>query len=291
MRENLTPDKILTAEAFTNALTVDMALGCSTNTVLHLPAIAHEAGIKLNLDYINEIRERTPQLCKLAPSGDNHIEDLAAAGGIQAVMKRLNEKDFLHIDCLTVSGLTIGEQLAAARILDEDVIRPFDNPYSDSGGIAILRGNLAPDGAVVKQGAVAPEMMKKTGPARVFDSEEDAVAAIFSGKINKGDIIVIRYEGPKGGPGMREMLTPTSAVAGMGLDKDVALITDGRFSGATRGASIGHVSPEAMERGPIAAVHEGDLISIDIHARKLELLISEEELQKRLNELELPQPK
>ncbi|NLM52656.1 MAG: dihydroxy-acid dehydratase [Firmicutes bacterium] len=291
VRENLTPDKILTAEAFNNALTVDMALGCSTNTVLHLPAIAHEAGIKINLDYINEISERTPQLCKLAPAGENHIEDLAAAGGIQAVMKRLNEGNFLHTECLTVSGQTIGEQLSAAQILDDDVIRPLDNPYSQSGGIAILRGNLAPDGAVVKQGAVAPEMMKKTGPARVFDSEEEAVAAIFGGKIKKGDIIVIRYEGPKGGPGMREMLTPTSAVAGMGLDKDVALITDGRFSGATRGASIGHVSPEAMERGPIAAVREGDLISIDIPARKLELLISEEELQKRLAELELPKPK
>ncbi|HZK24480.1 MAG TPA: dihydroxy-acid dehydratase [Oscillospiraceae bacterium] len=291
IHNELTPAKILTTEAFVNALTMDMALGCSTNTVLHLPAIAHEAGITLDLDYIQTISERIPQLCKLAPAGEYHIEDLAAAGGIQAVLKRLAEKDLLHTACLTVSGRTLGEQLAEAAILDEDVIRPFTNPYSDSGGIAILRGNLAPDGAVVKQGAVAPEMMQKTGPARVFDSEEEAVEAIYGGKIQAGDIIVIRYEGPKGGPGMREMLTPTSSVAGMGLDKDVALITDGRFSGATRGASIGHVSPEAMERGPIAVIAEGDLISIDIPARKLELLLSDDQLQQRLAKLTLPQPK
>lgn len=291
VKEGLTPRRILTTEAFANALTVDMALGCSTNTVLHLPAIAHEAGVKIDLDYINEISERTPQLCKLAPAGENHIEDLYAAGGIQAVMKRLAEKDFLFTDCLTVSGLTVGEQLEAAQIFDEEIIRPFSKPYSQTGGIAVLRGNLAPDGAVVKQGAVAPEMLKKTGPARVFDSEEAAVEAILSGTIKKGDVIVIRYEGPKGGPGMREMLTPTAAVAGMGLDKDVALITDGRFSGATRGAAIGHVSPEAMERGPIAVVRDGDLIAIDIPGRKLDLLISEEEMQKRLQQLQLPRPK
>ncbi|MDI9463206.1 MAG: dihydroxy-acid dehydratase [Bacillota bacterium] len=291
VREGLTPRRILTAEAFANALTVDMALGCSTNTVLHLPAIAHEAGVKIDLDYINEISERTPQLCKLAPAGENHIEDLYAAGGIQAVMKRLAEKDFLFTGCLTVSGLTVGEQLEAAQIFDEEIIRPFSKPYSQTGGIAVLRGNLAPDGAVVKQGAVAPEMLKKTGPARVFDSEEAAVEAILSGRIKKGDVIVIRYEGPKGGPGMREMLTPTAAVAGMGLDKDVALITDGRFSGATRGAAIGHVSPEAMERGPIAVVRDGDLIAVDIPGRKLDLLISEEEMQKRLQQLQLPRPK
>ena len=291
VKEGLTPRRILTTEAFANALTVDMALGCSTNTVLHLPAIAHEAGVKIDLDYINEISERTPQLCKLAPAGENHIEDLYAAGGIQAVMKRLAEKDFLFTDCLTVSGLTVGEQLEAAQIFDEEIIRPFSKPYSQTGGIAVLRGNLAPDGAVVKQGAVAPEMLKKTGPARVFDSEEAAVEAILSGTIKKGDVIVIRYEGPKGGPGMREMLTPTAAVAGMGLDKDVALITDGRFSGATRGAAIGHVSPEAMERGPIAVVRDGDLIAIDIPGRKLDLLISEEEMQRRLQQLQLPRPK
>ena len=291
VKEGLTPRRILTTEAFANALTVDMALGCSTNTVLHLPAIAHEAGVKIDLDYINEISERTPQLCKLAPAGENHIEDLYAAGGIQAVMKRLAEKDFLFTDCLTVSGLTVGEQLEAAQIFDEEIIRPFSKPYSQTGGIAVLRGNLAPDGAVVKQGAVAPEMLKKTGPARVFDSEEAAVEAILSGTIKKGDVIVIRYEGPKGGPGMREMLTPTAAVAGMGLDKDVALITDGRFSGATRGAAIGHVSPEAMERGPIAVVRDGDLIAVDIPGRKLDLLISEEEMQKRLQQLQLPRPK
>ncbi|MCR3922995.1 MAG: dihydroxy-acid dehydratase [Firmicutes bacterium] len=291
IEEDITPAKVMTPEAFGNALTMDMALGCSTNTVLHLPAIAHEAGITLDLDYIHTISERTPQLCKLAPAGDNHIEELAAAGGIQAVLKRLDEKGFLNTDCLTVSGRTVGEQIAAATIYDDSVIRQFSESYSTSGGIAILRGNLAPDGAVVKQGAVAPEMMKKTGRARVFDSEEASVEAILSGKIVAGDILVIRYEGPKGGPGMREMLTPTSAVAGMGLDKDVALITDGRFSGATRGASIGHVSPEAMERGPIAAVREGDQIAIDIPGRTLELLVSPEELQERLAALILPKPK
>lgn len=291
VRQNITPSRVMTAAAFNNAVAADMALGCSTNTILHLPAIAHEAGIKLDLDLIDHISKRTPQLCKLSPAGDSHIEDLAAAGGIQAVMLRLAEKGLIDESCLTVSGKTIGEQLVNAAVIDEEVIRPLSNPYSESGGIAILRGNLAPDGAVVKQGAVAPEMMQKTGPARIFHSEEEAVEAILGQKILAGDIIVIRYEGPKGGPGMREMLAPTSAVAGMGLDRDVALITDGRFSGATRGASIGHVSPEAMERGPIAAVQEGDLITIDIPNRKLELNISKEELERRLAGLELPGPK
>jgi dihydroxy-acid dehydratase len=279
VREGLTANKIMTAQAFRNALTVDMALGCSTNTVLHLPAIAHEAGVKMDLDLIDEISGLTPQICKLSPAGDHHIEDLDTAGGIQAVMKRLAESGLLDENCLTVSGKTVGEQLSQAVVLDDTVIRPASDPYSQSGGIAILRGNLAPDGAVVKQGAVAPEMMKKTGPARVYESEESAVADILGGRINSGDVLVIRYEGPKGGPGMPEMLTPTSAVAGLGLDREVALITDGRFSGATRGASIGHVSPEAMERGPIAAVREGDLIAIDIPGRRLDLLVDEAELR------------
>jgi dihydroxy-acid dehydratase len=291
VKQDLTPCRILTESAFRNALTVDMALGCSTNTVLHLPAIAYEAGVTLDLDLIDTISRSTPQLCKLSPAGDDHIEDLAAAGGVQAVMKRLSERSLLDENCLAASGLTVGQQFAKATVLDDTIIRPLDNPFSESGGIAVLRGNLAPDGAVVKQGAVAPEMMKKRGPARVFDSEEAAVEAILSGVIKAGDIIVIRYEGPKGGPGMREMLAPTSAVAGMGLDRDVALITDGRFSGATRGASIGHVSPEAMERGPIAAVREGDMITVDIPNRRLDIDISAEELAERLSVLELPKLK
>lgn len=291
VKNQLVPSKIMTEQAFANALAMDMALGCSTNTVLHLPAIAHEAGIRLDLDMIDDISRRTPQLCKLSPAGDHHIEDLAAAGGVQAVMKRLVERGLIHTECLSVTGMEIAELLASATVLDDEIIRPLDRPFSEIGGIAVLRGNLAPDGAVVKQGAVAPEMMQKTGPARVFSSEEESVEAILGGRINPGDIIVIRYEGPKGGPGMREMLTPTSSVAGMGLDRDVALITDGRFSGATRGASIGHVSPEAMERGPIAAVQEGDLIFIDIPNRKLELKIDDAQLQQRLAALELPKPK
>jgi dihydroxy-acid dehydratase len=291
VKEQRTPSQIMTKAAFANALAMDMALGCSTNTVLHLPAIAHEAGVALDLAQIDEISRKTPQLAKLSPAGEQHIEDLAAAGGIQAVLKRLAERGLIQEDCLSVSGKTIGEQLADATVIDEEVIRPFERAYSESGGIAVLKGNLAPEGAVVKQGAVAPEMMKKSGPARIFHSEEEAVEAILGGKIRPGDIIVIRYEGPKGGPGMREMLAPTSAVAGMGLDKDVALITDGRFSGATRGASIGHVSPEAMEGGPIAAIREGDIINIDIPNRKLELEVSEQELQQRLEALELPAPK
>lgn len=291
VKTGLTPSKIMTADAFHNALAADMALGCSTNTVLHLPAIAHEAGVVLDLDLVDRISNQTPQLCKLSPAGEHHIEDLAAAGGIQAVLARLAERGLIHGHCLTADGETVGERLARAAVLDETIIRPLDNPFNEKGGIAVLRGSLAPDGAVVKQGAVAPEMLKKTGPARVFDSEEAAVEAILGGLIKPGDVIVIRYEGPKGGPGMREMLTPTSAVAGMGLDKEVALITDGRFSGATRGASIGHVSPEAMERGPIAAVREGDMIAIDIPGRRLDLLVGESELRKRLEELTLPSPK
>lgn len=291
VKNQVKPSQILTPQAFLNALAVDMALGCSTNTVLHLPAVARETGLKLDLDLINQVSLKTPQICKLSPAGEHHIEDLHAAGGIQAVMKTLLDGGLIDGSCLTVSGRTVAEQVREAVVLDREIIRPLDCPYSETGGIAILRGNLAPDGAVVKQGAVAPEMMKKTGPARVFDCEDDAVQAILSGRIKAGDIVVIRYEGPKGGPGMREMLTPTSAVAGVGLDKDVALITDGRFSGATRGASIGHVSPEAMEGGPIAIVKEGDLISVDIPNRRIDLLIDEEEFKRRFSELKLPKPK
>ncbi len=277
----LRPSRIMTAQAFGNALAVDMALGCSTNTILHLPAIAREAGVAVSLELVEEISRRTPQICKLSPAGAHRIEDLDAAGGVQAVMKRLHEKGLLDTDCLTVSGLTVGEQLAKAQVLDGEVIRDLSSPYSASGGIAVLHGNLAPEGAVVKQGAVAPEMMKKTGPARVFDSEEEAVEAIMGRRIRPGDVIVIRYEGPKGGPGMREMLTPTSALAGMQLDKEVALVTDGRFSGATRGAAIGHVSPEAAEGGLIGLVCDGDIISIDIPGRKLELILDKAEIERR----------
>ena len=291
VKNRLTPSDIMTMAAFENALAMDMALGCSTNTIIHLPAIANEAGLVLDLHRVDAISGKTPQLAKLSPAGERHIEDLAAAGGVQAVLKRLAERGLIKEDCLTVSGKTVGQQLQEAAILDDEVIRPFERAYLQSGGIAVLRGNLAPDGAVVKQGAVAPEMMQKSGSARVFHSEEEAVEAIFGGKIYPGDVIVISFEGPKGGPGMREMLAPTSAVAGMGLDREVALITDGRFSGATRGAAIGHISPEAMERGPLAAVREGDLIIIDIPNRKLELDISAEELSRRLAELELPEPK
>ncbi|MBS3898242.1 MAG: dihydroxy-acid dehydratase [Dethiobacter sp.] len=291
VKNRLIPSEIMTMAAFENALAMDMALGCSTNTIIHLPAIANEAGLLLDLHRVDAISGKTPQLAKLSPAGESHIEDLAAAGGVQAVLKRLAERGLIKEDCLTVSGKTVGQQLQEAAILDDEVIRPFERAYLKSGGIAVLRGNLAPDGAVVKQGAVAPEMMQKSGPARVFHSEEEAVEAILGGKIFPGDVIVISYEGPKGGPGMREMLAPTSAVAGMGLDREVALITDGRFSGATRGAAIGHISPEAMERGPLAAVREGDLIVIDIPNRRLDLDISPEELSRRLAELELPEPK
>jgi len=266
-----------------------MALGCSTNTVLHLPAVFKEAGLDIGLDIFDEVSKYTPNLCKLSPAGPYHMEDLYRAGGIMAVMAELDKKDLINKDCITVTGDTVGNNLKnlKAQVLDYNVIRPIDDPHSPEGGIAILRGNLAPDGCVVKQSAVAKEMMQRTGVAKVFDSEEEAVTAILGGKIQKGDVVVIRYEGPKGGPGMREMLTPTSAIAGMGLDKDVALITDGRFSGGTRGAAIGHVSPEAAEGGAIAYVKDGDKILIDIPNRKIELLISEEELMQRKKNMKL----
>jgi dihydroxy-acid dehydratase len=271
----------MTPEAFRNALTVDMALGCSTNTMLHLPAIAYEAGVPLDLALANEISQTTPNLCKLAPAGPYHIQDLYAAGGIQAVLKELAKKDLVNTSLMTVNGQTIEENIKFAVNKDTNVIRPIDQPYSLSGGIAVLRGNIAPDGCVVKKSAVAEEMLQHKGPARVFDSEEDAIKAIYAKKIVAGDVVVIRYEGPKGGPGMREMLSPTSALAGMNLDKQVALITDGRFSGATRGAAIGHVSPEAAEGGNIGLVYEGDMIAIDILNNTIELDVTDEELAKR----------
>jgi len=291
VKKDIKPLDIMTARAFENALAVDMALGCSTNSVLHLPAIAHEAGIKINLDIINEISGRVPNICKLAPAGHHHIQDLYAAGGVQAVMKELSRKNLLHLDLMTVTGKTVGENIRNAEVLDRDVIRDIENPYSPTGGIAVLRGNIAPDGAVVKRSAVSPEMLVHRGPARVFDSEDDAIQAIYAGKIAKGDVVIIRYEGPKGGPGMREMLGPTSAIAGMGLDKDVALITDGRFSGASRGASIGHVSPEAMEGGPIAAIREGDIVSIDIPAGKLNIEVPDDEIKERMKQWKAPEPR
>ncbi len=281
LKEDVRPHDILTKQAFINALTMDMALGCSTNTMLHLPAIAHEAGIDIDIFMANDISAKTPNLCHLAPAGPDHVEDLNAAGGIMAVMAELGKAGLLDGSLPTVSGKTIGEQYTGAVNYAPEVIRPIDNPYSATGGIAVLRGNLAEDGAVVKRSAVDPSMFVHKGPARVFESEESVIDAILGGKINAGDVIVIRYEGPKGGPGMREMLSPTSAIAGMGLDKEVALITDGRFSGATRGASIGHVSPEAAEGGVIALVEEGDQISIDIPAGKLELMVDEAELARR----------
>jgi len=281
LKKNVCPRDIMTAKAFNNALTVDMALGCSTNTMLHLPAIAHEAGIKLDIFMANEISFRTPNLCHLAPAGKDHVEDLYLAGGVMAVMHELSQGNLLDGDLPTVSGRTIGEEFRAQKNFNSEVIRPFKNPYSTSGGIAVLRGNLAPDGAVVKRSAVASEMLRHQGPARVFESEEEVTSAILGGKIHPDDVVVIRYEGPKGGPGMREMLAPTSEIAGMGLDKCVALITDGRFSGATRGASIGHISPEAAEGGPIALVEEGDQILIDINEGKLELLVPEDVLSER----------
>lgn len=289
LKKDIRPRDILTKEAFINALAVDMALGGSTNTVLHLPAIAKEAGLRLDLDLIDEISSKVPNLCRLAPASSYHIQDLHEAGGISAVINELLGHGLINGDALTVTGKTIAENVAGSRIKRPEVIRNCDDPYSPTGGLAVLKGNLAPDGAVVKQSAVAPEMLRHRGPARVFNSEEDAVSAILNGMIKAGDVIVIRYEGPKGGPGMREMLTPTSAVAGMGLDKDVALITDGRFSGATRGASIGHVSPEAAEGGPLALVEDGDLISIDIPGRKLELQISEEEMERRRADWKQPE--
>lgn len=281
VRNNIRPIDIMTKEAFTNALTVDMALGCSTNTMLHLPAIAHECGIELNMEFANQISDKTPNLCHLAPAGPTYMEDLNEAGGIYAVMKELTKKDLLYLDGLTVTGRTTGENIENAVNRNPEVIRPIENPFMPNGGIAVLKGNLAPDTGIVKRSAVAPEMMKHEGPARVFDCEEDAIKAITTGQIHEGDVVVIRYEGPKGGPGMREMLNPTSAIIGMGLGSTVALITDGRFSGASRGAAIGHVSPEAAVGGPIALVHEGDIISIDIPANKLELKVSDEELAAR----------
>ncbi len=281
LEQNIRPRDIMTKEAFMNALTVDMALGCSTNSMLHLPAIAHEAGVELNVDIANEVSARTPNLCHLAPAGPTYMEDLNEAGGVYAVMKELTKKDLLNLNCMTVTGKTVGENIADAKNRNPEVIRPVEKPYSENGGLAALKGNLAPDSGIVKRSAVVPEMMVHEGPARVFDCEEDAIEAILGGKIVPGDVVVIRYEGPKGGPGMREMLNPTSAIAGMGLGSSVALITDGRFSGASRGASIGHVSPEAAVGGPIALVEEGDTIRIDIPALKLDLLVDEEELKRR----------
>ncbi|MBQ9831576.1 MAG: dihydroxy-acid dehydratase [Methanocorpusculum sp.] len=287
VRKNIHPRDIMTEAAFRNALTADMALGCSTNSMLHLPAIANECGITLNLDMANEISEKTPNLCHLAPAGNTYMEDLDEAGGVYAVLSELNRIGLLDLSVLTCTGKTIGENIAQAKNKNPEVIRPADNPYSKTGGIAVLRGNLAPDGCVVKRSAVAGEMLVHAGPARVFDSEEEAISAIYAGEIKKGDVVVIRYEGPAGGPGMREMLSPTSAIAGMGLDRDVALITDGRFSGATRGASIGHVSPEAVRGGLIAYVKDGDRISINIPEYSISLDVSDEEIAARKETMEI----
>lgn len=281
VEKNICPRDIMTEKAFVNALTVDMALGCSTNSMLHLPAIAREAGVALNVDIANGISAKTPNLCHLAPAGHTYMEQLNEAGGVYAVMNELSKKNLLNLDCITVTGKTVGENIANVVNKDPEVIRPIDNPYSQTGGIAVLKGNLAPDSGVVKRSAVAPEMMVHEGPARVFDCEDDAIAAIKGGKIVSGDVVVIRYEGPKGGPGMREMLNPTSAIAGMGLGSSVALITDGRFSGASRGASIGHVCPEAAVGGPIALVEEGDIIEINIQANTLNVRVSDEEMARR----------
>ncbi|MDR2157351.1 MAG: dihydroxy-acid dehydratase [Clostridiales Family XIII bacterium] len=291
VQNDVKPRDILTPAAFQNAITADMAMAGSTNTVLHLPAIAHEAGIDLDLSVFDERSRCTPYIAKLSPSGVHHIEDLHAAGGIPALMNELSKKGLLNEDALTVTGHTVGENIARAEVKDRSVIRSVDEPYRAQGGLAVLRGNLAPDGAVVKESAVAPEMLVHSGPAVVFDSEDEAVTAIWNKTIRKGDVIVIRYEGPKGGPGMREMLGPTSSIAGMGLDKDVALLTDGRFSGASRGASIGHISPEAMNKGPIALVENGDLIDIDIPGRTLNVRLTEDEAAKRREKLILPEPK
>ena len=290
-RKNIRPRDIMTKEAILNALTVDMALGCSTNSMLHLPAIAHEIGMDFDISFANEISAKTPNLCHLAPAGPTYMEDLNEAGGVYAVMNELNKKGLLHTECMTVTGKTVGENIKDCVNLNPEVIRPIDNPYSQTGGLAVLKGNLAPDGGVVKRSAVVEEMMVHEGPARVFDCEEDAIAAIKGGKIVEGDVVVIRYEGPKGGPGMREMLNPTSAIAGMGLGSSVALITDGRFSGASRGASIGHVSPEAAVGGPIALVEEGDIIKINIPALTLELAVSDEELAARKAKWQPREPK
>ena len=291
LKKDIKPRDIMTEKAFMNALACDMALGCSTNSMLHLPAIAHECGIELNLDIANEISDRTPNLCHLAPAGNTYMEQLNEAGGVYALMNELSKKNLLNTDCITCTGKTVGENIKDCKNKNTNVIRDIDNPYSKTGGIAVLRGNLAPDSCVVKRSAVAPEMLSHSGPARVFDCEEDAMNAILGGKINPGDVVVIRYEGPKGGPGMREMLNPTSAIMGMGLGESVALITDGRFSGATRGAAIGHVSPEAAVGGPIALVKEGDMISIDIPANKINVEISDEEMQTRKAQWKPREPK
>ena len=282
VRKDIRPRDIMTEDAFHNALTVDMALGCSTNTMLHVPAIAHECGIDIDLDIANDISSKTPNLCHLAPAGHTYVEELDEAGGVYAIMHELSRKGLIRTDCMTVTGTTIGENIASCENLDTNVIRPIDDPFSETGGIAVLRGNLAPDGSVVKRSAVLPEMLVHEGPARVFECEEDAQAAINAGRINPGDVVVIRYEGPKGGPGMREMLNPTSAIMGMGLGNSVALITDGRFSGATRGACVGHISPEAASGGLIGIVEEGDLISIDIPANRIELKVDQAEIDRRL---------
>ncbi len=291
IEKNIRPRDIMTPAALHNAETVDMALGCSTNTMLHLPAIAHEAGVEISLDESNAISANTPNLCHLAPAGNTYMEDLDRAGGVYAVMKELTKKNLLELSVMTCTGKTMAENLESVQNLDPEIIRPIENPYSQNGGIAVLKGNLAPDGCVVKQAAVAPEMMHHAGPARVFDSEDDAIKAIYAKEIHAGDVVVIRYEGPKGGPGMREMLNPTSAICGMGLGESVALITDGRFSGATRGASIGHVSPEAAAGGTIALVKEGDLITVDIPSCSIVLNVSDEELAKRKAEWVCPEPK
>ncbi len=290
-RQQITARMIMTADAFHNALTVDMALGCSTNTVLHLPAIAAEAGVDLDLNLINRISEKTPHICSLSPGGAHHIQDLNRAGGIQAVMKTLAEGGLIRGECKSVTGKTVAENIADVTIFDSEVIRPMDRPYHQQGGLAVLYGNLAPDGCVVKQSAVLDAMLRHEGPARVFESEEDATAAIMAGDINKGDVIVVRYEGPMGGPGMREMLTPTSAIAGMGLDAHVALLTDGRFSGGSRGAAIGHISPEAAQGGPIAFIEEGDSIVIDIPAKTVSLKVSDDEIERRRTAWQPPEPK
>lgn len=289
--KNIRPRDIMTEDAILNALTVDMALGCSTNSMLHLPAIAHEIGMDFDITFANEISEKTPNLCHLAPAGPTYMEDLNEAGGVYAVMHELDKKGLLHTDCMTVTGKTVGENIKDCENKNPQVIRPIENPYSETGGLAVLTGNLAPDGSVVKRSAVVAEMMVHEGPARIFESDEEACEAILGGKINPGDVVVIRYEGPKGGPGMREMLNPTSAIAGMGLGESVALITDGRFSGASRGASIGHVSPEAAVGGPIALLKEGDKIRIDIPNLKLEAALTEEELAGRRAQWQPRQPK
>ena len=291
VEKDIKPRDIVTEKAIKNALTADMALGCSTNSVLHLTAIANEAKLEMNLDIINGMSSKVPNLCKLAPASNVHIQDLYEAGGIPALLSELSKQDLIDLSCITATGNTVGENIKDKKVLDYGVIKPIDQPYSKTGGIAVLRGNLAKDGAVVKRSAVLPEMLVHQGPAKVYNSEEEAIEAIVSGKIVENDVIVIRYEGPKGGPGMREMLSPTSAIAGIGLDKSVALITDGRFSGATRGASIGHVSPEAAEGGVIGLVEDGDIISIDIPNGKLELLVAEDVLEERRKNLVMPEPK